>query len=40
MKEKNKKSVTHNCGVRYEAIDEVTGKMKTILWADQRDMGT
>jgi hypothetical protein len=29
MKEKDKKSATHNCGVRYEGIDEATGKTKT-----------
>jgi hypothetical protein len=29
MKEKNKKSVTHNCGARYEGIDEATGETKT-----------
>jgi hypothetical protein len=28
-KEKDKKSAAHNCGVRYEGIDEATGKMKT-----------
>jgi hypothetical protein len=29
MKEKDKKSAAHNCGVRYEGIDEATGKTKT-----------
>jgi hypothetical protein len=29
MKEKDKKSATHNCSVRYEGIDEATGKMMT-----------
>jgi hypothetical protein len=29
MKEKDKKSTAHNCGVRYEAINEAAGKMKT-----------
>jgi hypothetical protein len=29
MKEKDKKNAAHNCGVRYEGIDEATGKTKT-----------
>jgi hypothetical protein len=29
MKEKDKKSVTHNSGVRYEGIDEATGETRT-----------
>jgi hypothetical protein len=29
MKEKDKKHVAHNCGVRYEGINKAMGKMKT-----------
>jgi hypothetical protein len=29
MKEKDNKSVAHNCGVRYEGIDKATGEAKT-----------